>query len=136
MGADFCMAKFPRFTFNETRKGEFRQALESVTEDDKEYLRDYFYFDDESDSSVIEDMLGTIKEASDLVTRETGEWSEYDENGNTVYLTYSGGMSWGDNPTEAFAILSKASHLESIYNLAMKFSAEDITYSVRNRSRA
>ena len=125
MGADFCMAKFPKFTFNEARKGEFRQTLESMTEDDKEYLRDCYYFDDESDSSVIEDMLQVIEEASDLVTRETGEWSEYDENGNTVWLTYSGGMSWGDNPTEAYLTLDKAAHLESVYNLAMKFSAED-----------
>ena len=125
MGADFCMAKFPRFAFNENRKEQFRQALQSITEDDREYLRDCFYFEDESDSSIIEDMLEVIEEASDLVTRETGEWSEYDENGNTVWLTYSGGMSWGDNPTEAFSVLGKASHLESVYNLAMKFSAED-----------
>ena len=125
MGADFCMAKFPRFAFNDNRKEQFRQALQSITEDDREHLRDCYYFDDESDSSVIEDMLEVIEEASDLVTRETGEWSEYDEDGNTVWLTYSGGMSWGDNPTEAYSVLDKTSHLESVYNLAMKFSAED-----------
>ena len=125
MGADFCMAKFPRFAFNAERKGQFRETLKSMTEDDREYLRDCYYFEDESDSSIIEDMLEVIEEASDLMTRETGEWSEYDENGNTVWLTYSGGMSWGDNPTEAFSVLDKASHLESVYNLAMKFSAED-----------
>lgn len=125
MGADFCMAKFPRFAFNAERKGQFRETLKSMTEDDREYLRDCYYFEDESDSSIIEDMLEVIEEASDLVTRETGEWSEYDENGNTVWLTYSGGMSWGDNPTEAYSVLDKASHLGSVYNLAMKFSAED-----------
>ena len=125
MGADFCMAKFPRFAFNAERKGQFRETLKSMTEDDREYLRDCYYFEDESDSSIIEDMLEAIEEASDLVTRETGEWSEYDEDGNTVWLTYSGGMSWGDNPTEAYSVLDKASHLESVYNLAMKFSAED-----------
>ena len=125
MGADFCMAKFPRFTFNDNRKEQFLQALQSMTEDDREHLYDCYYFDDESDSLVIEDMLEVIEEASDLVPRETGEWSEYDENGNTIWLTYSGGMSWGDSPTDAYSVLDKAGHLESVYNLAMKFSAED-----------
>ena len=54
-----------------------------------------------------------------------GEWQEYDKDGNTVNMTYTGGMSWGDMPTEAFYSLDKASHLESVYNLAMKFSAKD-----------
>ena len=40
-------------------------------------------------------------------------------------MTYTGGMSWGDTPTEAYDVLCKAGHLESVYDLAMKFSAED-----------
>jgi len=119
------MVKFPKFNFNDDRKEQFRQAITSVTEDDMEYLRDCYYFNDQTLDEIVENLLETIEEASDLVTRETGEWSEYDENGNAVCITCTGGMSWGDNPTEAFYWLDKASHLEPVYNLAMKFSAED-----------
>ena len=31
MGADFCMAKFPKFDFNDDRKEQFRQAITSMT---------------------------------------------------------------------------------------------------------
>tara|TARA_Y100001973_G_scaffold105028_1_gene176691 strand:- start:1115 stop:1498 length:384 start_codon:yes stop_codon:yes gene_type:complete len=125
MGADFCMAKFPRFNFSDDRKEQFRQALGVMKEDDREYLLDCYYFDDESQDEIVNDMLETIEEASSLCSRETNEWTEYDENGNDIAFTYTGGMTWGDAPTDAFNVLSKAAQLESVYNLAMKFSAED-----------
>ena len=125
MGADFCMAKFPRFQPSEERRGQFRKAIESAKPEDMEWLRDDYYFDDESQEEIIDDMLETIEEASSLCSRETNEWTEYDENGNDIAFTYTGGMTWGDAPTDAFNVLSKAAHLESVYNLAMKFSAED-----------
>lgn len=125
MGADFLMAKFPKFNFNDDRKEQFRQAITSVTEDDMEYLRDCYYFNSQSLGEIVENLLETIEKASSLENRETGEWQEYDKDGNAVYMTYTGGMSWGDMPTEAFYSLDKASHLEPVYNLAMTFSAED-----------
>ena len=125
MGADFTMAKFPRFAFNAERKGQFRETLQSMTEDDKEYLRDCYYFDGESQEEIIDDMLATIDSASSISSRETVELAEYNSEGNCIEVTYTGGMSWGDYPTEAFSVLDKAGHLESVYNLAMRFSAED-----------
>ena len=126
MGADFCMAKFPKFDFNDDRKEQFRQAITNLTADAEEYLRDCYYnakiF---SMDEIVEDMFETIKEASSLKNRETSVWMEYDKDGNTVSVTYTGGMSWGDVPTEAFYSLEKASHLGSVYDLAMIFSAED-----------
>ena len=127
MGADFCMAKFPMFNFSDDRKEQFRQVITSMTEDDQEYLRDVYYcVDDEPIGEIVEDMLETIKEASGYSSRETGEWNEYDGSGNRVRMLCTGGMSWGDIPTEAYAVLDKASHLRTVFDLAMKFSSEDI----------
>lgn len=125
MGADFCMAKFPKFDFNDDRKEQFRQAITNLTAGDEEYLRDCYYSDGQSLDEIVEDMFETIEEASSLDSRETSEWQEYDKDGNTVYVTYTGGMSWGDAPTEAYFVIDKASHLDSVYDLAMIFSAED-----------
>ena len=125
MGADFTMAKFPRFAFNAERKGQFRETLQSMTEDDKEYLRDCYYFDGESQEEIIDDMLDAIDAASSISSRETAECLEYNSEGGRIEMTYTGGMSWGDTPTEAYDVLCKAGHLESVYDLAMKFSAED-----------
>ena len=74
---------------------------------------------------MADDMLETIRDASSLESRETSAWQEYDKDGNTVEMIYTGGMSWGDMPTEAFYSLDKASYLESVYKLAVKFSVED-----------
>ena len=125
MGADFCMAKFPKFDFNDDRKEQFRQAITSMTESDQEYLRSFYYGDEESLDEMADDMLETIRDASSLESRETSAWQEYDKDGNTVEMIYTGGMSWGDMPTEAFYSLDKASYLESVYKLAVKFSVED-----------
>ena len=125
MGADFTFAKFPRFTTNDDRREQFRQAIQSAKPEDMEWLRDDYYWDDESLEEIISDMVEAIEEASDIQTRETSEYTEYDKNGNEIEMTYTGGMSWGDSPTEAFDLLCKVGTLNSVYSLAMKFSAED-----------
>lgn len=125
MGADFCMAKFPRFQPSEERRGQFRKAIESAKPEDMEWLRDDYYFDDESQEEIIDDMLDAIDAASSISSRETAECLEYNSEGSRIEMTYTGGMSWGDNPTDAYDVLCKAGHLESVYDLAMKFSAED-----------
>ena len=71
MGADFCMAKFPKFDFNDDRKEQFRQAITSMTESDQEYLRSFYYGDEESLDEMADDMLERIRDASSLESRET-----------------------------------------------------------------
>ena len=119
MGSDFCLAKFPRFAFNDERKEQFRKALECIKPEDMEYLYENCYSVDDLG------MLEVIEKASNVRTRETSVGDEYDKNGNIVSINYSGGMTWGPSPTDAYVILEIASFFESIYDLAMKFSSED-----------
>ena len=62
MGADFTFAKFPRFTTNDDRREQFRQAIQSAKPEDMEWLRDDYYWDDESLEEIISDMVKAIEE--------------------------------------------------------------------------
>ena len=125
MGADFTMSKFPQFNFNDDRKEEIANALSSMKQEDFEELRDWYYFEDEDEDTIREDMLGAIEQAAGLSSRETGECFEYQKDGKKVLMSYTGGMSWGDDPTDAYGIFNKASHAEEVWNLANKFSHKD-----------
>ena len=46
----------------------------------------------------------------------------FTEKGEKYELNVTGGMSWGDSPTEAYDAFNRAAFFDEIYNLAIDFS--------------
>jgi hypothetical protein len=126
MGADLCMAFLaaPReLNLSENREAaldclnqleeEYKIAVgDAESESDEEYARidawyercdDNFhpYFIDECTRTSIEDAFDKVRRAIDCLTVSHGR-----DVGCTVFgeynLYYTGGMSWGDTPTDAY----------------------------------
>jgi len=54
--------------------------------------------------------------------------------GGFAYVYYTGGMSWGDEPTEIYTYFNMAGFFPEIYELALTFAQEDYTMTVSNSS--
>lgn len=140
MGADFMFSRFPRFEMTPERENEFEDTLQEILADPNEEVdfNRWFCLDDEEDTSVFQEVLGAlhlINETADDC-REAVAVRDFTE-GGFAYVYYTGGMSWGDEPTEIFTYFNIAGFFPEIYELALTFAQQDYTMKVwqeRNNS--
>ena len=127
MGADFLFAATPRFKPTPERCREIKTFLREYPEDKLfELVGDYWILglDDESTAKEIRFRIyEAVLQAAEYDTRET---SYLRMPGMDFEATITGGMSWGDSPTEAFNIIGDLTNFADLWDLMRKFSAEDI----------
>lgn len=125
MGADFTLAKTPVFKMTEDRKQALAEELSNMTPQDYENLRMDLFWDDESDTEIQEGCLEFIEQVMDLgEPRDCGTGWEYNENGERMEVLYTGGMSWGDSPTESYDLVSCLSYIP-VSETIERFAIED-----------
>ena len=126
MGADFLFAATPRFKPTPERCREIKTFLREYPEDKLFGLvGDYWILglDEESTAKEIRFRIyEAVLEAAEYETRET---STLRMPGMNFEATITGGMSWGDSPTEAFNILGDLTSFADLWDLMKKFSSED-----------
>ncbi len=126
MGADFLFAATPRFNPTPERCREIKTFLREYPEDKLfELVGDYWILglDDESTAKEIRlRIYEAVLEAAEYETRET---STLCMPGMGFEATITGGMSWGDSPTEAFDVISGLENFGDLWELMQKFSSED-----------
>jgi len=125
MGADLMVTKFPRFTVTDNRKQSLKNTIDSLFESDIDEMREMYFFDDESEEEIKQALLEAVEFSAEAETRETTSFSEYNQEGERFYSNVTGGMSWGDSPTEAFDQFNLASYFEEICLMALDFAVED-----------
>lgn len=131
MGADFIFVTFPRFWMRDERREVLRRAINELNDKDwKEFLDDCYCEDDYSR----EELLSEIEQASEMDTRETSQIFNHNEKGQGYFSNITGGMSWGDEPTEPYAIFARAGYLVTVYNSAVQFATEDYACTKQKRS--
>ena len=123
MGADFTLATFPYFEMTEDRRERFRELIVNLPASETDEFQDWYGLDDE-ESYNIEKLLEDIEASCSTVNRETTTITTYNDKGERYELNVTGGMTWGDPPTDAYDAFNRASFFESIYNLAIDFSVE------------
>ena len=123
MGADFTLATFPYFDMTDDRRERFRELIVNLPASETDEFQDWYGLDDE-ESYNLEELLDDIESACSVCNRETSTITTYNNKGERYELNVTGGMSWGDGPTEAYDAFSRASFFESIYDLAIDFSVE------------
>ena len=123
MGADFTLATFPYFDMTDDRRERFSELIVNLPASETDEFQDWYGLDGDEDCSL-EDLLDDIESSCSTVNRETCTITTYNEKGEKYELNVTGGMTWGDSPTDAFDAFNRAAFFESVYNLAVDFSIE------------
>ena len=136
MGADFMFSRFPRFEMTPERENELEDTLQDILSDPNEEVEfmDWFMYEDD-ETSAFQEVLGAlhiINETADN-SREAVAVRDFTE-GGFAYVHYTGGISFGDEPTEIFTYFNIAGFFPEIYELALTFAQQDYTMTVLNSS--
>jgi len=122
MGADFTLATFPYFDMTDDRRERFRELIVNLPTSETDEFQDWYGLDDEDYS--LEELLQDIESSCSVVGRETTTITTYNEKGEKHELNVTGGMSWGDSPTDVYDAFNRAAFFDDVYNLAIDFSVE------------
>ena len=123
MGADFTLATFPYFDMTDDRRERFRELIVNLPASETDEFQDWFGLDDD-DSFHPADLLEDIEDACSTCSRETSTLTTYNDKGERYELNVTGGMSWGDPPTDAYDAFNRAAFFESIYDLAIDYAVD------------
>lgn len=127
MGADFLFAVSPRCELTHERKRQIKEAIRAIRDEKLlEVVNDYWPLglDDESTPAEIRvELYKAVLENAEIETRET---NYIRLEGMDWVANITGGMSWGDPPTEPFDSMVAISYFEPVYELMKEFSREDV----------
>ena len=117
------LATFPYFDMTDDRRERFRELIVNLPASETDEFQEWYGLDGDEDCSL-EDLLDDIESSCSTVSRETTTITAYNDKGERYELNVTGGMSWGDPPTDAYDAFNRAAFFESVYNLAVDFSVE------------
>ena len=120
MGADFTLATFPYFDMTDDRRERFRELIVNLPASETDEFQEWYGLDDEESYDILED----IESSCSTVSRETTTITAYNDKGERYELNVTGGMTWGDSPTDVYDAFNRAAFFESVYDLAVDFSVE------------
>ena len=118
MGADFTLATFPYFDMTEDRRERFRELIVNLPASETDEFQDWYGLDDEDYS--LEELLQDIESSCSTVSRETTTITTYSDKGERYELNVTGGMTWGDSPTDAYDAFNRAAFFESVLPLTTR----------------
>ena len=131
MGADFMFSRFPRFEMTDERELKFEEALQDILSDPNEEVEflDWFMFEADETTAFGEIMNALDQVAKCQDSREVCGVRDFTP-GGFAYVNYTGGVSWGDSPTDAYDVFNMAGFFPEIYELALTFAQEDFIMEV------
>jgi hypothetical protein len=125
MGADFMYAVAPIWKATDERKAKLKQVIADISDEAiQDYENTWYVFNTEDNNEARKMIFDACMacEESNFQTRETGDMKLAEMNWRAVI---TGGMSWGDNPTDAFGSISMVGTIEEVYSLLKQWSIED-----------
>ena len=132
MGANFLYATVPCFTLTPERERQFTEMLnQHFADGTAESLRDRVeleLFDEEevSNAALAEHVVAKLQEADACRQRGSREVSYLSLSGMDYEVMITGGMSWGDSPTDAFDSFCLLEELpRDMYQQMIAWSRED-----------
>jgi len=141
MGADLILTSLPHCQLTDERKVKIREAVEGVP--DKEVLAFNSDFrcvelsdekdpsslsEEEHDKELAKEVREDILEACLEILRDADEprdTSTIRFPGMKYDVLISGGMSWGDMPTDSCDLFDRCQNFEPIWGLLQAFAEED-----------
>lgn len=124
MGADMIIHMIPASDLTDERIASLHEAVKTLPDESLDYIRECIMFD-ESYEEVRTALHGSVDELAQMpggrdVTCWQGEPLLY-----PVWI--SGGLSWGDLPTEACNIMATIGAVSEIWALLREWAEEDST---------
>jgi len=124
MGSVFCMATFPKFGMNDERRKRFLEVIQNLEDHETEAFEETFFLGEEDYSA--EELLKDIENSCCFFSSECDYLPTRTEGGELYHLLVTGGMTWGDPPTEMFNGVERAGYFTQVWDLAVEFAVEDI----------
>lgn len=122
MGADFLLAYLPYCDVTEERGKVLNDIVNGLSEKDIEDVGNWTSWEDLVEAKeVIQDYIETYKD-NNFSGRRDVTWLTL---GGCRYY-FSGGMSWGDSPTDAYDVIMILSQISPIFDTLEKWCREDI----------
>jgi hypothetical protein len=118
------MATFPKFAMNDERLSRFMEVIVNLEDYETEAFCENFFLE-EDDYGIVE-LLEDIQESCCYKSRECDYLPTRTEDGKLFHLIVTGGMTWGDPPTEMFNGVERAGYFTQVWDLAVEFAVEDI----------
>jgi len=126
MGADFMFAVAPQCNLTQERKTKVKELLRSLPDEYFTEIEDTYcvFGDDELTGAELRTMFyETVLEVNEISTRET---SSIRLPGMDWEGVITGGMSWGENPSECYGEIAAISNFDELFDLLIQFSREDL----------
>ncbi|KYC52814.1 MAG: hypothetical protein AMQ22_00605 [Candidatus Methanofastidiosum methylothiophilum] len=126
MGADFLLMWCPYPEITEKRLEELKQRIKTLNDLD---INDRF--EDLVDDETGETDLDAYKDLLKDIIQHFPDYEDYREcttmiPHNSYRIILSGGMSWGDSPTNCYEDLEKICSVEKLWYLLEKYAVEDM----------
>lgn len=123
MGADFIFQILPLAKLDDKRREQFKKQIDALTLDQLIEMRDSVFPGDDSAEDIKESLANVLDEYSDLMDRR--DCGCLTLHGCQFILT--GGMSWGDDPTNSHRTMEILSQIPGAWELLEAWSVEDRT---------
>lgn len=120
MGADFLLLYIPYPKMTEERKTVLKELVSSLVADDFVCGED---FDDEELEYQKDSLIGYIDDF-DVLDHYRDTSVMYPCPDGVCYLA-TGGMSWGDAPTDSYSTIEAFINVDKVIDLLMVFAKED-----------
>ncbi len=134
MGADFMFTVCPRCELTQERKKRIKETIRAISDEDLlEVVNDYWQpclADESTPAEIRVELYRVVLENAEIENRETS-WIQLE--GMDWVANITGGMSWGDSPTESFDSMHSIAYFDPVYDLMKEFSREDLV--IQNNRR-
>lgn len=125
MGANFLWALAPIWKSTDERQAKLKQVIAELSDEGiAQYEEEYHIFNTEVPNEARERILEACMacETDQCYTRETTDMKLTEMPWRAVV---TGGLSWGDSPTDVFDSFVIVGTVEEVYNLLKEWSTED-----------
>ena len=127
MGADFLLYSLPACEISPDRSVELKEIIRNLDDTDYAEIADFF-----GENGEVEEAL--LSSVDELVTiAQSREVSSGMSFGLDYTLMFTGGLSWGDHPTEAAETFDRLSMVGMIYDKLLEWSQAEFE---QRKSRA
>ena len=126
MGADFMYALAPVWKATDERKAKLKEVIGAISDESlKEYDDSYCFFNTEDMEEARGILYSACLEVADQYDSTNRETSWLKLEGMSWRAVITGGMSWGDHPTESFESIAMVGTVEEVFELLKQWSMED-----------
>tara|TARA_Y100000034_G_C6866301_1_gene394877 strand:- start:822 stop:1238 length:417 start_codon:yes stop_codon:yes gene_type:complete len=123
MGADFLCASIPAAHIDDEREAGLKKIVAAATEEDFLELTESGVCPDEASDELRQGVFEALKEY--LLADASRETDRRSEAGMDYEVFVTGGMSWGDSPTEIFDAFCVLGSFSPVYNKLEEWAKAD-----------